>query len=192
MQDQVFAVKNELCFYRDKQGIKGLAAPFPCTPNPAEAPPLRSGTTLIPSDGPLTNPNTFRHNQLASVASLRRLFAFTGMPFGFPLESPFTFTGIPTRFTALSTAPSPRRILGDHAENQLAHFPAQGFPSGGVSSPRQPRPVQPKSNAMPTHHRFWGDEQKRFLPPRPKLSKSDPEHLVQRAQSSPRSFGTES
>jgi hypothetical protein len=35
------------------------------------------------------------HNQHASVASLRRLFAFTGTPFGFPLESPFTFTGIP-------------------------------------------------------------------------------------------------
>jgi len=45
---------------------------------------------------------------------------------------------------------------------------------------------------MPTHHRFWGDEQERFLPPRPQLSESHPEHLVERAQSSPRSFGTES
>ena len=45
---------------------------------------------------------------------------------------------------------------------------------------------------MPTHHRFWGDEQERFLPPRPKLSESHPEHLVERAQSSPRSFGTQS
>jgi hypothetical protein len=35
------------------------------------------------------------HNHHASVASLRRLFAFSGTPFGFPLESPFTFTGIP-------------------------------------------------------------------------------------------------
>jgi hypothetical protein len=43
----------------------------------------------------LTKPNTFRHNQPASVASLRRLFAFSGTPFGFPLESAFTFTGIP-------------------------------------------------------------------------------------------------
>jgi hypothetical protein len=42
----------------------------------------------------LTKPTTFRHNQTASVAPLRRLFAF-GTPFGFPLESPFTFTGIP-------------------------------------------------------------------------------------------------
>jgi len=44
----------------------------------------------------LTKPNTFRHNQLAGVASLRRLFAFPGTPFGFPLESAFTFTGIPS------------------------------------------------------------------------------------------------
>ena len=46
--------------------------------------------------------------------------------------------------------------------------------------------------AMPTHHRFWGHEQERFLPPRPQLAESDPEHLVDRAQSPPRSFGMES
>ena len=45
---------------------------------------------------------------------------------------------------------------------------------------------------MPTYHRFWGDEQERFLPPRPKLSESNPKHLAETAQSSPRSFGTES
>jgi len=42
------------------------------------------------------------HNRHASVASLRRLFAFTGTPFGFPLESPFTFTGIPSHLTDLA------------------------------------------------------------------------------------------
>jgi hypothetical protein len=70
-------------------------------------PPL-SPAPQIPAEGPrfapenprpfrwsLTKSNTFRHNQLASVASLRRLFAFTGTPFGFPPESAFTFTGIP-------------------------------------------------------------------------------------------------
>jgi hypothetical protein len=45
---------------------------------------------------------------------------------------------------------------------------------------------------MPTHHRFWSDQQERFLPPRPQLSESDPKHLVDRAQSPPRSFGMES
>ena len=67
------------------------------------------------------------------------------------------------------------------AENQVAHFPAQGSPPGGAASPRQPRPVQPKSNAMPAHHRFWGDQQERFLPPGPQLS--EPEHVVDGAQS---------
>jgi hypothetical protein len=32
-------------------------------------------------------PNTLRHNQPVSVASLRWLLAFIGTPFGFPLES---------------------------------------------------------------------------------------------------------
>jgi hypothetical protein len=87
--------ENESCFYRDKQGIKGLAAPFPCTPNPrrSSSASLRNHPAEHPS---LTKPNTSMHNQSASVASLRRLFAFIGTPFGFPLESPFTFTGIPS------------------------------------------------------------------------------------------------
>jgi len=67
VQDHALAIKNESRFYRDKQGIKGLAVPFPCTPNPRRS----------------------------SFASLRRLFAFSGTRFGFPLESAFTFTGIP-------------------------------------------------------------------------------------------------
>jgi hypothetical protein len=97
-QDQALAIKNELCYYRDKQGIKGLGRPFPLHPKSppkllrfAPEPPCRAHS--------LTKPNTSMHNQHASVASLRGLFAFTGMPFGFPLESPFTSTGIPTTAT---------------------------------------------------------------------------------------------
>ena len=82
-----------MCFDRDKQGIKGLPPLFPAPQIPAEAPPVRYGTNLRSTQ--LTKPNSSRHNQQASVASLRRLFAFTGTPFGFPLESPFTFAGIP-------------------------------------------------------------------------------------------------
>jgi hypothetical protein len=78
------------------QGIKGLPPLSPAPQIPAEAPPLRFGKTAPFGCCPLTKPNAFRHNQPASVASLRRLFAFPGTPFGFPLESPFTFTGIPT------------------------------------------------------------------------------------------------
>ena len=35
---------------------------------------------------------------------------------------------------------------------------------------RKPSPIQPEAGAMPTHHRFLGDEQKWFLPARPQLS----------------------
>ena len=93
------------------------------------------------------------------------------------------FRDVATQLEQLTVDASccPRRVLRDPAENQVAHFPAQGSPPGGAASPRQPRPVQPKSNAMPAHHRFWGDQQERFLPPGPQLS--EPEHVVDGAQS---------
>src|ERR1700756_3047006 len=78
-------------------GSRGPSRPFPLHP---KSPPklLRSAPeNPRPFGWSLTKPNTFRHNQPASVASLRRLFAFPGKPFGFPLESAFTFTGIPTK-----------------------------------------------------------------------------------------------
>ena len=91
---QVLAITNESCFYRAKQGIKGLPPLSPAPQIPAQAPPLRSGQTTL-RGAELDEAEHFLDNHLASVASLRRLFAFTGTPFGFPLESPLTFTGIP-------------------------------------------------------------------------------------------------
>jgi hypothetical protein len=84
---------NESCFYKDA-GNKGAAPLSPAPQIPAEASSASLRTTFTPALD-LTKPNTILHNHRASVASLRRLFAFTGTPFGFPLESPFTFTGIP-------------------------------------------------------------------------------------------------
>jgi hypothetical protein len=57
-------------FYIRKQGLKGLAAPFPCTPNPrpSSSAPLRTV--------PLDDSEHLLHNQHASVASLRLLFTF--------------------------------------------------------------------------------------------------------------------
>jgi hypothetical protein len=51
MQGQVLAITNESCFYRDKQGIKGLAAPFSCTPNPRRSSSASLWETFVPSDG---------------------------------------------------------------------------------------------------------------------------------------------
>jgi len=64
--------------------------PFP-NPNPR---PRSSASLPKPSLGraQLDEAENLFDNQCASVASLRRVFAFPGMPFGFPLESTFTFT----------------------------------------------------------------------------------------------------
>jgi len=66
MEGQVFSTRNESCFYRDKQGIKGHAS-FPCTPNPRRTDPSAPLRTLSVDEA-----EHFRHNHLASVASLRR------------------------------------------------------------------------------------------------------------------------
>ena len=73
-----------------KQGIKGLLPLSPAPQIPAEAPALRSGQFR------LTIPNTYL--TISTPASLRSdcCSPSSGMPFGFPAESAFTFTGIPT------------------------------------------------------------------------------------------------
>jgi hypothetical protein len=62
--------KNESRFYRDKQGIKGLAAPFPCTPNPHRNSSASRRTIS------LDDPEHLLQNHHVSVASLRLLFTF--------------------------------------------------------------------------------------------------------------------
>jgi hypothetical protein len=78
-------------FYIRKQGLKGLAGPFPLHP---KSPPklLRSLRTV-----PLDDSEHLLHNQHASVASLRLLFTFERNTVRLPPESAFAFTGIPTK-----------------------------------------------------------------------------------------------
>jgi len=74
-----------------KQGIKGLLPLSPAPQIPAEAPALRSGQFR------LTIPNTYL--TISTPASPRSdcCSPSSRMPFGFPAESAFTFTEIPTR-----------------------------------------------------------------------------------------------
>jgi hypothetical protein len=78
-------------FYIRKQGAKGAGCPFPLHP---KSPPklLRSAPDLFR----LTIPNTY--STISTPASLRSdcCSPSSGMPFGFPPELAFTFTGIPT------------------------------------------------------------------------------------------------
>ena len=53
---------------------------------------------------------------------------------------------------------SSRRVLRDHAENQVAHFPAQGFPPGRAAISGKPNPIQPEAGAIPTHRRLRGHQ----------------------------------
>ena len=77
-------------FYIEEAGDKGAApAPFPCTPNPCRSSSASLRTISV------DEAEHFRHNHHA-----QRRFGPTavqlrpGTPFGFPLESAFTFTGI--------------------------------------------------------------------------------------------------
>ena len=77
-------------FYKEEPGAKGLPPLSHAPPIPAEPPPLRFGQYR------LTIPNTYStitcHRRCAPTAVHLR----SGMPFGFPPESMFTFTGILT------------------------------------------------------------------------------------------------
>ena len=57
-------------FYKDKQGIKGLLPLSPATPNPRRSSSASLRTISV------DEAEHFRHNQNASVASLRLLFTF--------------------------------------------------------------------------------------------------------------------
>ena len=96
MQGQVLATTNESCFYREKQGIKALAAPFPCTPNPRRSSSASLRGNLRAFGWSLTKPNAFRHNQPASIASLRRLITPIRNADHDQLGTLITFIGIRT------------------------------------------------------------------------------------------------
>jgi hypothetical protein len=67
---------------------------------------------------------------------------------------------------ALNARSTPSWVLGEHSENQFPHFPADTLPACPDLMPRKPRPVEPESSAIPTHHGFWCDHnQDRFPAP---------------------------
>ena len=83
-----------------KQGQRGCA-PFPCTPqSPPSRLPLRFGQSR--STIPTLTPQSPCQRRCAPTAVHLR----SGMPFGFPPESMFTFTGIPTIGAALFFLPN--------------------------------------------------------------------------------------
>ena len=87
---------------------------------------------------------------------------------------------------------SPGRVLRDHTEDQLPHFPADWLSAQWHPTAREPCPVQTKAGAMPADDRLGRDKDQRRPPARPDLSQSDPEEFVERAESRARSLGMKS
>jgi hypothetical protein len=104
-------------FYKAEAGAKGLL-PLPLTPNPrrTSSAPLRFGPSC------LTIPNT------CSQSPCQRSFAPTaghlrsGMPFGFPTELAFTFTGIPTATDRHFSRTAPRILPGKRGRQSTLGF----------------------------------------------------------------------
>jgi hypothetical protein len=57
--------------------------------------------------------------------------------------------------------------LRDHAKNEFSHFPANALPARPNVMPREPRPVQSKSSAVPAHDGFWCDHNQDSFPAAP-------------------------
>jgi hypothetical protein len=57
--------------------------------------------------------------------------------------------------------------------------------AGLLRDPGNQPPIQKEPSSMPSHDRFWGDDQERLLPTGPDLPSSDPEEPVEPAQAWP-------
>jgi len=74
---------------------------------------------------------------------------------------------------------SPRRVLRNHAENQIADFPRHALSPNDVSTPGDRTPVQLEASAMPANDGFGNDEDELPFPVRPKSTQQNPEQLIE-------------
>jgi hypothetical protein len=134
---------------------------------------------------------THRRNGFPVIAKKREpAFGWPGIPRGsFHPTRNRSFRDIETEHEklAVNARCSPRRILDDHSEDQLAHF------LRSLSSPDRPAgadfgnelPVQPESSEMPPDHRFRSDDDEGLLPIRPDSPSNYPEEPVEDAKAWP-------
>ena len=79
---------------------------------------------------------------------------------------------------AVNARRTPGRILGDHAEDEFAQFPADAFSSRAGPMPRKPRPIQLEPCPMPANDGLRLDEDQRPFPSRPEPPQDDPEQFI--------------
>jgi hypothetical protein len=84
---------------------------------------------------------------------------------------------------AVNARRTPSRVVSDHAEDEVAKFPADTFSSSARSMPRKPRPIQLEASTVPTNDRLRLDEDQHLSPSRPEPSQDYPKQLVRSGKS---------
>lgn len=87
------------------------------------------------------------------------------------------------RQLAVDAWSTPRRILGNQAEDELTQFQADLFPSRTNAMPRELGPIRFESGTMPSHHGLRLNRDQRLLPPTPELPQYYPEQSVSSSKS---------
>jgi hypothetical protein len=78
---------------------------------------------------------------------------------------------------------TPGPVLGNHAEDEFAQFPADASSSHADPMPRKPCPVQLEPGTMPANNSFRPDEDQCPLPPRPEPSQRHPKQFIRSGKS---------
>lgn len=87
---------------------------------------------------------------------------------------------------AVNARCAPGRVLGDHAKDNFAQFPANALPSRTDPMPRTPSPVVLEPGTMPADDRFGLNDDERLLPARPESAKGDPKQPIRHCHARPR------
>jgi hypothetical protein len=79
---------------------------------------------------------------------------------------------------AMNAWRTPRRVLGDQAEDEFSLFNADAPPARQSATPRKPPPIQLESSSMPAYDCLRLHDNQRLLPPSPQAPQEQPEQLV--------------
>jgi hypothetical protein len=81
---------------------------------------------------------------------------------------------------------TPRRIFGNHSEDQLANFIGDPSSPDLLANSRDQLPIQPEPRSVPTDNSFWRDDDESLFPSCPESTNGDPEEPVDECQPRPR------
>jgi hypothetical protein len=84
---------------------------------------------------------------------------------------------------AVNARSAPSRILRNHLEDEISDLLRNRLSAHSLPRPGDQTPVQAKASSVPANYGLGSDEDERFVPAGPEPPSSDPEKLVQGAES---------